>query len=255
MRALFIGLVACILSTTALANPVQLPAVAELLQGRTAHSSGLKLDIPSVAEDGSAVALSLSFEGQLDAGDRIREVHLFATGNPKPEVMSFRLLSPQALPSFNTRIRLSESQNVIALALSEQGQAWITQKNVRVTISGCLMSPDENSSSLVKMENPRVALPRRIQAGQPVDIRTLINHPMETGLREAADGTRIPQSLVQSMTVSLNNQPALEAQFNNGTSANPYVRFLIQPSSSAELAVDWQDQQGNTISETRAVEL
>lgn len=234
-------------------NPASFAPVTTLLAQSVPQTSGLKLDLPSVAEDGSAVPLGIQFTGQLAPEDKLVSLHVFATANPKPELISFQFLSAQALPDFNTRIRLNESQTVIAVALSEQGHSWISSQAVRVTISGCFVRENKQVAE-IQMQNPRVALPKRIQANQPVELRTLITHPMETGLRSAPDGSLIPQNLVQNLQLSIDSQPALKVQFHNGTAANPYVRFLIQNSGS-DLAFRWQDQQGAEIIEQRQLPL
>lgn len=250
-------LLLAILLTTPLsllaAEPAEFAPVAELLAGGTPQTTGLKLDLPSVSEDGSAVAVGVQFDGQLEPGDRLASLHLLATENPRPELIAFHLLSDQTLPDFNTRIRLNESQQVIAVAISEQGHSWVSAKDVRVTISGCLvLDPDEQV--IAGMQNPRIALPRRIKAGEPVELRTLINHPMETGLRSDADGQLIPQNLVQSLQLSIDQQPALKVQFANGTAANPYVRLMIK-GEGKELDFRWQDQQGEEVVEKRQLPL
>lgn len=256
MRSLYFG---CLLWLTAAfvpasvmaASAMQFPPVVELLQGRTPLTTGLQLNLPSVSEDGSAVPLELSFNGQLQPGDRLSAVHLLATGNPKPELMSLSLLSAQALPSLTSRVRLNESQTVIAVALSEQGQAWITSKEVRVTISGCLISGQAINPANASMENPRVALPRRLLPGKPIELRTLINHPMETGLRTDASGSLIPQNLVKYLQLEIDAQPVALVSFNNGTAANPYVRLAVQTEDAGAVTLRWQDQQGAEVVATR----
>ena len=241
------------LSVQAAGNPANFAPVAELLQGSIPTTSGLKLDLPSVSEDGSAVPVGISFDGQLAEGDRLIRLHLFATENPRPELIGFRLLSSQTLPDFNTRVRLNESQKVIAVALSEQGHSWIAARDVRVTISGCLVR-DHSQQVASNMQNPRIALPRRIQPNQPVELRTLINHPMETGLRADANGELVPHNLVQNLQLAIDGQPALEVLFANGTAANPYVRLLVQ-GQGKELGFRWQDQQGAEVVEKRQLPL
>ena len=253
MSRLFLALLLSAPLSLLAAEPAEFVPVAELLAGSTPQTAGLKLDLPSVSEDGSAVAVGIKFDGQLEPGDRLASLHLFATENPHPELIAFRLLSEQTLPDFNTRIRLNESQQVIAVAVSEQGHSWISAKDVRVTISGCLVrDPDEQV--VAGMRNPRIALPRRVKAGEPVELRTLISHPMETGLRPDADGSLIPQNLVQSLQLAIDEQPALEVQFANGTAANPYVRLLVQ-GKGRELGFRWQDQQGKEVVEKRQLPL
>ena len=253
MLRLLFALVLTVPLASFAASPSGFAPVAELLAGSTPHENGLQLDLPSVSEDGSAVPVGIEFTGELQPGDRLSSLHLFATENPKPELIGFRLLSEYTLPSFNTRIRLNESQQVIAVAISEQGHSWVSAKDVRVTISGCLVR-DDNEVVSGQMENPRIALPRRVQPGQPVELRTLISHPMETGLRPDADGSLIPQNLVQNLQLTIDEQPALEVQFANGTAANPYVRLLIQ-GQGRDLAFRWQDQHGVEVVEKRQLPL
>src|SRR5690554_7311795 len=90
-RLLFALLLSAPLSLLA-AEPADFAPVAELLVGSTPQTAGLKLDLPSVSEDGSAVAVGIRFDGQLAEGDRLASLHLFATENPKPELITFRLL-------------------------------------------------------------------------------------------------------------------------------------------------------------------
>ncbi len=125
---------------------------------------------------------------------------------------------------------------------------------MRVTISGCLTRQDADTAN-GQMQNPRIALPRHIQPGQPLELRTLINHPMETGLRNATDGSIVPQNLISNLQLSINQQPALEVLFANGTSANPYVRLSLQPEQAADLTFRWQDQQGSEVVETRQLKM
>ena len=226
-----------------------LAPINELLQGREPQTQGLILDLPLISEDGSAVPLELSFEGALSADDRLQAIYIFAGANPNPEVIEFHLHSAQALPRVATRIRLNESQTVWAVAISEQGHTWIAQREVRVTVSGCLMRGDDAATA--GMHNPRIGVPRRMTAGQPLELRTLINHPMETGLRENAAGELVPKDLVTHLAVELDGEPAFTARFHTGTSANPYVLFNVKLEQPREAEFVWTDQHGQTVSETR----
>lgn len=227
--------------------------VQQALQGSQPATDGLTLDLPLVSEDGSAVPLSVTFSANLPQGDSLKSLRIFSTGNPNPEVIDFIFHDPGVVADLSTRIRLNESQTVIALATSESGKTWITEREVRVTVSGCLMRSDEQADG--GMQNPRIALPRRLQANQVIEIRTLINHPMETGLRRNSEGVLLPQNLIKNMQLLLDQQPALEARFYTGTSANPYVRLNLKLAASSKAAFIWQDQQGQNLIEQRELQL
>ncbi|WP_111643127.1 thiosulfate oxidation carrier protein SoxY [Marinimicrobium alkaliphilum] len=208
---------------------------------------GIDIDLPLVAENGGEVPLALSFDGDLADGERIVEVRVIAPRNPNPEVIDFHFHSPDALPDVATRIRLSETQTVYALAKSSADNYWIAAHETRVATSGCLM--DDVPESDIVMRNPRVAPPRNARSGEPGQYRTLINHPMETGVR--TDGSEAPpQQLVETLTVSNGETPVFGARFYTGTSANPYVTFTLRY-QDAPLTFLWREQTGEEVSVTR----
>lgn len=211
------------------------------------QSDGLTLELPFVSEDGSAVALTVAVEAPLDDGDYIESIHLFATGNPNPEIAVFHLTPLSGTPEISTRVRLNESQDVVAVARSAEGQVWATSREVRVTVSGCLVRGDDLP---VALGNPRVNLPGSFSAGEPGEVRTLISHPMETGLREGADGEILPRHIIERFTVSLDGETAFSAELHQSVSANPYLRFYLAPESDGEALFEWIDDSGESASET-----
>ncbi len=58
------------------------------------------------------------------------------------------------------------------------------------------------------MNPPRIRAPRQARAGEVVEIRTLIEHPMETGLRMEG-GRVVPRNMLASMVVRVNGVVAL----------------------------------------------
>lgn len=245
-RRLLIGAGLMLLSPMALADgPWQrLEAASELLGGTTPATEGLVLELPHVSEDGSAVPLTVSFDGSLADDDYLSEIHLFATGNPSPEIASFSLGPAAGLPEISTRVRLNETQQVIAIARTQQGETFATAREVRITVSGCLMRGDDQGPE--PLANPRVSLPERFTAGVPGEVRTLISHPMETGLREGSDGETLPRHIIERFTVTLDGETAFAADLHQSISANPYLRFHLAPQEDAELVIEWQDDSGES---------
>lgn len=225
----------------ALAGPwQQLDAAQQLLAGEEPHTKGLVLELPHVSEDGSAVPLTVSFDGQLAEGDRIERIDLFATANPYPEIATFLLTPLSGKPEVSTRVRLNETQQVIAIATSQAGERFATAREVRVTVSGCLLRSGDDAPE--PLANPRVS----VGSGQPAEVRTLISHPMETGLREAENGETLPRHIIERFTVSLDGDIAFEAELHQAVSANPYLRFYLTPESDAEALFEWHDDSGNS---------
>lgn len=230
----------------------RVPAVTAALDGKEPVTRGLALELPLVAEDGSAVNLSVRFEGDLEDSEYIQTIRLFAPGNPRAEVADYSLSQVTAPVAVTTRVRLSESQQVVALAFTNTGRAFLATRDVRVTVSGCLIGGDDDTR--MQMENPRIAFGGEVRANNPVLVRTLINHPMETGLRpDGEDAEDIAQQLVESLTVTLDGEPVFRSRFYTGTSANPYVQFAMTPTQRGELNFQWQDQNGETVEEQKTL--
>jgi sulfur-oxidizing protein SoxZ len=100
---------------------------------------------------------------------------------------------------------------------------------------------------------PRVRIPRSARAGETIEIRTLIEHPMETGLRH--DGSRgVPREMLTRLQVRMNGETVLVAEFRNGSSANPYHVFFVRIERTSSFDFTWTDDRGRVArAESRVV--
>lgn len=96
---------------------------------------------------------------------------------------------------------------------------------------------------MTTLSAPRVRIPRQVRAGEVFEIRTLIEHPMETGLRLEA-GRMVPRDILARMIVRVEGEVALDAALHNGTAANPFHVFFLKLDRSAEIAFTWIDERG-----------
>ena len=217
------------------------------------HEQGLILEMPLVSEDGSAVPITVKLDHPMTDDRYITSIRILAQGNPNAEVVDFYLTPALGRAEVSSRIRVNESQRIWAVATNNQGEAWISYHDIRVTVGGCLMTAEDNSS--VALSQPRIALPRSFSAGQPAEIRTLVTHPMETGLREGPDGSVLPKRLVERFVVTLDNETALEVHLHTAVSANPYLRFFLAPQSSAQANFVWYEDTGFELGEEASLVL
>jgi len=83
------------------------------------------------------VPLTVEVESPMTADDHVTAVHVFADGNPLPNVarMQFTPKSGEAVAS--TRIRLAQTQKIYALAEMSDGSVFSAVQEVKVTIGGC----------------------------------------------------------------------------------------------------------------------
>ncbi len=120
------------------AAPEQVAAELKKLFGDKKIAEGkVKLDLPSIAENGLVVPLSFEVESPMTEQSFVKAVHILAEGNPNPSVASFQFsaLSPKAAASI--RIRLAQTQNIVAVAEMSNGEIFSTKREVKVTIGGC----------------------------------------------------------------------------------------------------------------------
>ena len=218
----------------------------------TVSENGLDLSLPLVAEDGSAVPLTITSILPADA-PRIQRLSIFASGNPTPEVAQFEFGPEVPSIKLSTRIRLSESQTVFIVAHTEDGDALVTQRDVRVTTSGCV-APAQAPAASAEM-NARVRIPEAWQPDAEGEIITMITHPMTTGLAQDASGNTPPQRIIKTFEVSLDDRSLLRATFFRSLAANPYLRFDASPQQSGVMRFVWTEDTGRAVEETAPVRL
>lgn len=73
----------------------------------------------------------------MSASDYVKGIHLFAPKNPRRALAHFHLGPRAGRAEIGTRIRLAESQNVIAVAELSDGTFWSDSAPVEVTVSAC----------------------------------------------------------------------------------------------------------------------
>jgi sulfur-oxidizing protein SoxZ len=103
-----------------------------------------------------------------------------------------------------------------------------------------------------ELARPRIRAPRSARAGEVVEIRTLIEHPMETGLRQQ-DGRAVPRDLLDRITVAVNGELVLQAELRNGTAANPYHVFFLRIERSSRLSFTWTHESGRSVTATAEI--
>jgi sulfur-oxidizing protein SoxZ len=79
-----------------------------------------------------------------------------------------------------------------------------------------------------------------------VDVKALMKHPMETGLRKDKDGNKIPEHWIQDVAAESNGKTVFAASFNTSISKDPYLSFAFAGKKGDSLTVSWKDSKGAT---------
>jgi sulfur-oxidizing protein SoxZ len=91
---------------------------------------------------------------------------------------------------------------------------------------------------------PRVQAPGAVMPHEVFQVRTLINHPMETGLRRDSAGNPIPRNLINTFTCRYNDAVVFTADLREGVSANPFISFYVRAKESGRLIFTWEEDGG-----------
>lgn len=103
------------------------------------------------------------------------------------------------------------------------------------------------------MSKPRVKVKDTVKAGEIVEVKTLLNHPMETGLRKDKDGNPVPKDMIESFSATFAGREVFRVALNTGVSANPYLAFYFKADSSGDLVMTWTDTAGKAFTDTRPI--
>lgn len=227
----------------------QVEAVRAVIGEAELQDGGLELDIPLMSENGAAVPVAVRVAQAAD--DPVEVLHLFAPANPTPQIATFHFGPQAGRAEVQLRVRLNESQPVIAVARLRSGAVRVAERPVQITTVGCL-APSGDEATETEMQ-PRVRLPDSFRAGEPGEVLTLITHPMETGLRDGPDGTKLPKRIIERFEARLDGEAVLTAELNRSVSANPYLRFFVAPRGPGELSLEWVEDTGRRVVETARV--
>lgn len=93
-----------------------------------------------------------------------------------------------------------------------------------------------------------MAEPMKIRAtlqADVADVRLLVNHPMETGLRKNERGDLIPLHFITRLVAMHNGRTVLDAHLSQGISRNPPLGFRIRGAKAGDrIVVSWIDNKG-----------
>jgi sulfur-oxidizing protein SoxZ len=93
-----------------------------------------------------------------------------------------------------------------------------------------------------------MADPMRIRAvakDGAVNVKILMSHEMETGLRKDGDGKPIPAHFIQEISATWRGKVVLSAHWGTAISKNPFLEFSFKGGQKGErIEVTWTDNMG-----------
>src|SRR6195952_2632068 len=120
------------------ATPVSMAAAIRSVVGTAVVRTGkVKLEVPPLVENGNTVPLTVSVANAMTAEDHVVSIHVFNEKNPQPNVSNFYLGPRAGRAQISARIRLADSQKIVAIAKLSDGSFWSVSVDIVVTLAAC----------------------------------------------------------------------------------------------------------------------
>jgi sulfur-oxidizing protein SoxY len=95
------------------------------------------LKAPEIAENGNAVPLTVTVDGPMTEKSYVKAIYIAADGNPNPGVAVYEFSPLSGKAEVSLRVRLMQTQKIVAVAEMNDGTLYSGSREVKVTIGGC----------------------------------------------------------------------------------------------------------------------
>ncbi|MGK0269637.1 MAG: sulfur-oxidizing protein SoxZ [Cocleimonas sp.] len=91
------------------------------------------------------------------------------------------------------------------------------------------------------------------EKGGLVQVKALITHPMDTGLRRNKKGDKIPAHFISEVMVEANGESVMMANWTGSISKNPFISFNYSGEKGDKVKLSWKDNMGKSDSLEKTV--
>jgi len=113
-------------------------ALAAITGGKTPElSDKVSLKVPEIAENGAVVPVTVEVDYPMTDSDYVKAIHIFAAKNGNSRCIDAHLSPANGKAMLSTRVKLGETQEVVAVVELSNGNFLISSQSVKVTIGGC----------------------------------------------------------------------------------------------------------------------
>ena len=113
-------------------------AIRQVVGEASVRTGKVTIDVPTLVENGNTVALAIEVESPMTKDDHVKAIHVFNEKNPQPHVFDARLSPKNGKAMIATRIKLGDSQKIVAIAETSKGEFFSASADVIVTLAACL---------------------------------------------------------------------------------------------------------------------
>jgi len=216
-----------------------------ILGDRKVHdgSGVIELDAPPRALDAALVPIGL----QLTGNEPIKAVYLVIDNNPSP-LAAHITFGPKADPrSIKLRVRVNEYTFVHAIAETQDGKLYATQKFVKAAGGCSAPAGSDDQQALQDIGRMKLRLLGDIAAGKPIQAQLMIRHPNFNGM-QMNQITRYytPARFIKSVEVTYEGGEVFHLESDISLSTDPVIIFGFVPQAKGKLKVAVRDSEDAT---------
>ena len=206
----------------------------------------ITINMPDFSDSGASVPMEIFIPTTSTTNSFPRKLNVYAPKNPRPRLLSIVFTEHCGEARISTRVRLGSFQDIIAVVENTDGYKFTAKKHVNVTYGACedIVANDQFPPGWTpKM---RISAPKSVLKDEIFTVRTIINHPMETGLRHDKTGLHVPIRIVENFTCIANGTEIIKIKLEPAIAANPYLAFSMKLQKDSDLEFIWTDTTGET---------
>ena len=222
-------------------------AIKQVTGGARLRTGKVTLDVPPIVENGNTVPLSVSVESPMTADEYVKAIHVFNEKNPQPHVFSAWLSPGNGKAVVGTRIKLADTQKIVAIAETSKGAFWTASAEVIVTsrpASRTSHGPGPHQCAQDRQEGRG----RRDQGADPAS-----RWRPASGRAATAESFRATSS--SDFTATWNGNEILRMDLSPAIAANPFVSFFAVATESGTITFRWTGDEGFVVEESVAITL
>ena len=208
-------------------------------------SGVITLDAPVRAMDAATVPVSITLPSAAEQmSGKIAAVWLVVDGNPSPLAGTFHF-GPAADPhSLRTRVRVDQYTLIHAIAETENGRLFATDRYVKAAGGCSAPSSKDPQVAMSRLGQMRVRLEgdAPVADGATVTANLLISHPNNNGMQmDQLTHNYIPPRYIQDIDVRYGNEKVFSVETDISLSEDPVITFGLHLNGDGPLHVDMQD--------------
>lgn len=223
-------------------------------QGLADRSHRPLIDVPVLAEDGTAVPIQVSVDHPMEPDHYIKQIEVVLETDPVPAKGTYRFTPANGRAWVAFQMRSGLGGVVKAVAECSRHGKFVGEKEMRVAEGGCTTAPDKVTQD--RLGRPMLRVGKNVRPGEVLEVRAKVDHNSYTGL--VMRGGKIvrerPEFFVKRMSVYLDRQLVSDFQLTSAVSPNPLIRFPLKVSRAGVLRVVFVNSEGQTWEVTQPIQ-